>query len=330
MIDHRPLLRDLLREEPLDAEALMGALVSGELSEGAAAGLLVALQARGVDGMELAALARALSARAVHVASIEGPLLDTCGTGGSGLDTANTSTVAALVLAGLGLRVAKHGNRASSGRCGSADLLEALGVPLVVAPDDVAATLERAGLVFLFAPAFHPAVRHVGPARRALGVPTVFNLLGPLCNPARPARQVLGVSRSEHGPLMAAALAELGREAVVVHGEDGLDEVTLCGATRTWTVTEGGVTEGRITPEDLGLPTRRPEELRGGDVATNVAVARAVLAGEPGAHTDLVLANVAVALGPDLREGVARAREGLAGGARVLAALAGGDDAGAA
>ncbi|MCB9688184.1 MAG: anthranilate phosphoribosyltransferase [Alphaproteobacteria bacterium] len=330
MIDHRPLLRDLLREEALDAEALIGALVSGELSEGASAGLLTALQARGVDGDELASLARALSARAVAVPAVGGPLLDTCGTGGSGLDTANTSTVAALVLAGLGVRVAKHGNRASSGRCGSADLLDALGVPLATAPEAVGEVLDRAGMVFLFAPAFHPAVRHVGPARRALGVPTVFNLLGPLCNPARPDVQVLGVSRPEHGPLMAAALAALGRRAVVVHGEDGLDEVTLCGPTRTWTVSDAAVVEGRITPEDLGLPTRRPEELRGGDVTTNVAVARSVLAGAPGPHTDLVLANVALALGGDLRDGVARAREGLTGGARVLRALAGGDDAGAA
>jgi anthranilate phosphoribosyltransferase len=196
--------------------------------------------------------------------------VDTCGTGGSGLDTVNTSTLVAFALAARGIPVAKHGNRASSGRCGSFDVLERMGVPIDLSPSACAALLERERLAFLFAPSFHPAMRRVGPVRRQLGFRTVFNLLGPLCNPAGVGRQLLGVSDVRRAPSMVRSLAALDcRRALVVCGEDGLDELSLCAPTRLWVLEEGRVREKRIRPEDFGLRTVRFDRIAGGSPHEN-------------------------------------------------------------
>ena len=308
------------RLAPEPGRALMHAVMSGALSEPRIAAVLTALRMRPLEAGLLAAFARAIRGHMVAV-PVAGPVLDTCGTGGSGLDTANTSTLAAFVVAAAGVRVAKHGNRSSSGRCGSADLLEAAGVQLSQPPARSAQLIETCGLAFLYAPAHHPAFRHVGPTRKALGFRTVFNVLGPLCNPAGATMQLLGVSDAALAPVMAAALAELGSARVlVVHGEDGLDEASTAAPTRTWMVQDGGVVEGRIAPEDFGLERASHADLRGGDVAANRAVFEAVLAGEPSPHADLVALNAGLALwvagaAPDAAAGVARARTLLASGA---------------
>lgn len=281
---------------PADAEALMDAVMRGDVADAQVAALLTALRLRPPGAALLAAFARAIRRHMVPVHAT-GPVLDTCGTGGSGLDTANTSTMAAFVVAAAGVRVAKHGNRSSSGRCGSADLLEAAGVQLVQAPERSAAILEEVGLAFLYAPAHHPAFRHVGPTRKALGFRTVFNQLGPLCNPAGATRQLLGVSDPTHARTLAAALAALGStDVLVVHGEDGLDEASTAAATRTWRVREGAVEEGRLTPEAVGLQRTTHAALRGGGVADNLRIFEAVLSGQPGPHADLVALNAGLAL----------------------------------
>lgn len=317
-------MRLLLRDERLPsttASALVHAMMSGDLAPAPTAAVLTALATRGVSAEELAAMAEAMRAHMIRVEA-EGPLIDTCGTGGSGLSTANTSTMAAFVVAGAGGRVAKHGNRASSGKCGSSDLLEAAGLPLQVSPSRAAALLSEVGLAFLFAPAYHPAVRHVGPVRKALRFRTVFNLLGPLCNPAGATVQIIGVSDASAAPLLARALCILGSDRImVVRGEDGLDEITLTAPTRTWTLVGGEIVEGEICPEDLGLPRCAPEELRGGDVGTNLAIFHRVLDGElDSPHARLVRINAASALhaaglASDLREGLDRATESLRSGA---------------
>lgn len=295
MTPDQPVLDALLAREQPDASAaraFMDAVMDGALDERRVAAVLTAFHFVGVTSSTLAAFARSIRAHMVAVPA-DGPLLDTCGTGGSGLDTANTSTMAAFVVAACGVRVAKHGNRSSSGRCGSSDLLEGLGVPLRLAPDHAARLLDDVGLAFLFAPAYHPAFRHVGPVRKALGFRTVFNLLGPLCNPAGATHQLLGVSDPTTAPLLAAALQELGSEAVlVVHGEDGLDEVSLAAPTRCF----GHPTVERIDPVALGLEPATPASLRGGDVARNVAIFHEVMAGRDTPHARLVRLNAAAAL----------------------------------
>lgn len=309
------------------ARGLMHGMMSGDLGDIRVAAALTALQAKGVTVPELVALAEGMRDHMVKVpARVAGGLLDTCGTGGSGLDTPNTSTMAAFVVAAAGVKVAKHGNRASSGKCGSSDLLGGLGVPIAVGPEAAARLIDAVGLAFLFAPAYHPAVRHVVPVRKGLGFRTVFNLLGPLCNPAGADRQLLGVGDPSAAAPMAAALAALGSARVlVVHGDDGLDELSPCAPTRTWLVEGGAVTEGRFAPEDVGFERLAPEAIRGGDIEANVAIARRVLAGEAGPHTQLVLLNAGAALwvagrADDIRGGVALAEETLkSGGAlRVL------------
>ncbi len=302
------------------AEALMHTVMQGQLADPQVAALLTALRFRPPGPDLLAAFARAIRQHMVPV-PVSGPVLDTCGTGGSGLDTANTSTTAAFVVAAAGVKVAKHGNRSSSGRCGSADLLEAAGVTLAQTPERSAELLETIGLAFLYAPAHHPAFRHVGPTRKALGFRTVFNLLGPLCNPAGATRQLLGVSDPAHAPVMAAALAALGSEDVlVVHGMDGLDEATTTADTRTWRVRKGTVEAGRFSPESVGLRRALHADLRGGDVADNLQIFERILAGEPGPRADLVALNAGLALvvagvAESPRAGVERARELLASGA---------------
>lgn len=304
------------------ARQVMDALMTGALSEIRAAALLTVLAIKRPSVEALVGLAEGLQARMVPVPlSEEVHTLDTCGTGGSGLDTANTSTAAAFVVAAAGVKVAKHGNRASSGRCGSSDLLEALGVPVIVGPEQAAQLIEEVGLAFLFAPAYHPAVKAVVPVRKALGFRTVFNFLGPLCNPARAGYQVLGVSDPEMAPLMAEVLRQMGsRRALVVHGEDGLDEISLAAATRILDVQPSGVTAHRITPEEVGLDRVAPEALRGGDVTTNQALFEAVLRGEDTPHGRLARLNAGAALlvagqVDTLQAGVQRADELLTSGA---------------
>lgn len=312
-------MRRLLAGEELPADTargLMHGMMAGELGDIRVSAALTALQAKGVTVPELVALARGMRDHMVRVPTHAEALLDTCGTGGSGLDTPNTSTMAAFVVAAAGVKVAKHGNRASSGKCGSSDLLDGLGVPLAVGPEAAARLIEKVGLAFLFAPAYHPAVRHVVPVRKGLGFRTAFNLLGPLCNPAGADHQLLGVGDPSGAAPMAAALAALGSKRVlVVHGDDGLDELSPCAPSRTWLVEGGAVTEGRFAPEDVGFTRLAPDDIRGGDVATNVAIARSVLSGEPGPYRQLVALNAGAALW------VAGAADGIADGIRRADAI---------
>jgi anthranilate phosphoribosyltransferase len=257
-------------------------------------------------------------------------VFDTCGTGGDRAHTFNVSTVAALVLAACGVRVAKHGNRSVSSKCGSADLFEALGVQISAEPAVVERCLEEAGIAFFFAPTFHPSMRHAGPTRKDLGVRTAFNLLGPLTNPARASRQLVGVPRPELTELVARSLALLGSErAWVVHGADGLDEISTTGYTKVSECRGGAVNTFYVHPADFGLPKANPVQLRGGDATENAAIARRVLAGERGAPRDIVVLNAAASLliaerAGSVAEGIAQAAAALDEGraAKVLETLA--------
>jgi anthranilate phosphoribosyltransferase len=238
-----------------------------------------------------------MRARATKLANDFAPLFDTCGTGGDRAHTFNVSTVAALVLAACGVRVAKHGNRSVSSRCGSADLFEALGVNIAADPATVERCLNEAGIAFFFAPTFHPSMRHVAQTRRELGVRTAFNLLGPLTNPAGASRQLVGVPRPELTELVARSLAMLGSErAWVVHGADGLDEISTTGYTKVSECRDGAVNTFYVHPADFKLPKAASPDLRGGDAAENARVARAVLAGEPGPAREIVVFNAAASL----------------------------------
>jgi len=293
------VLGRLLRAEDLDedtAGAAMSAVMAGEATPAQVAGLLVALRMKGETVEELAGLVRAMRDAALTV-PVVGPIVDTCGTGGDGAGTFNVSTLAALVAAGAGARVAKHGNRAASGRCGSADLLEAEGVVIDLPPAAVATCVAEVGIGFCFAPTYHPAMRFAMPARRELGVPTVFNFLGPLTNPAGAQHQTVGVSDPAMAPRMAAVLARLGsRHALVFSAEDGLDELTTTAPSRMWEVREGQVEELRFDPETLGLAPATIADLRGGEVADNQRIAHEVLGGAEGPARDVVLLGAAAAL----------------------------------
>jgi anthranilate phosphoribosyltransferase len=222
--------------------------------------------------------------------------VDTCGTGGDRAHTVNISTMAAFVVAGAGAQVVKHGNRAASSACGSADLLEELGVAIDLDPHLVPDCVREAGAGFCFAPLFHPALRFAAPTRRELGVPTVFNILGPLTNPAQPPAQMVGVADARLAAVMAQTLADRGTSALVVHGDDGLDELSTATTSTVWEVRGGQVEQGTLDPASLGIVRARPEDLRGADAAFNAAVARRFLAGEPGPVRDAVLLNAAAAL----------------------------------
>ena len=302
------------------AGLLMKAVVDEHLNPAQVAALLGALGAVGESAEELSGFARSLRARMV-VLPVDGPLLDTCGTGGSGLNTFNTSTLSAIVLAAGGVRVAKHGNRASSGKCGSADVLESLGVPVHLNPDACATLLEELGLCFMFAPLYHPALKTVAPTRRELGMRTVFNFLGPLCNPAQARRQVLGVSDPKRAPLIAEALGRLGSERVLVaRGSEGLDELSLCGSTRLWKLTDAGVIESEIRPEQLGLETVPFSAIAGGTAEDNQGHFMAVLDGRSKERQMHVALNAGAGFwvagqADDLKAGVARALEVMASGA---------------
>jgi len=327
------LLDKLHRRQDLTAAEAAGAMV--EIMEGRArpaqiAGLLVALAMKGERPAEIVGLARTMRARSTKLSRSFAPLFDTCGTGGDKAHTFNVSTIAALVLAACGVRVAKHGNRSVSSRCGSADLFESMGVNITASPEIVERCLEETGIAFFFAPTFHPSMRHAAPTRRDLGIRTAFNLLGPLTNPAGASRQLVGVPRPELTELVARSLAMLGAErAWVVHGADGLDEISTTGYTKVSECRDGAVNTFYVHPSDFMLPKAQPQALKGGDVSENAQIARRILAGERGAPRDIVLLNAGVSMliagvESTVTEGIARAAAAIDEGraAAVLEKLA--------
>ena len=281
----------------LEMAEVVDALVAGDVTPAQIGGLLMALRMKGESVDEICGAARTLRRHAIPVRTPPGMVVDTCGTGGDGQGTFNVSTAAALITAAAGVRVAKHGNRAMSGTVGAADVLEALGARLEAPVEVLERQLADAGIAFLFAPRLHPAMARVAHVRRELGVRTIFNLVGPLANPAGVRHQVVGVWARRWVRPMAEALSRLGSvRALVVHGRDGLDEITLTDATDTAEVRDGSVVEGSVRPEDLGLPRCDPAALRVAGVAEAAAAIRAVLAGEAGPRRDVALANAAAAL----------------------------------
>lgn len=294
----RGLLGQLLRGDDLAAEDTawaMDQMMSGEATPAQMAAFVVALRAKGETAPEVAGLATAMLGHARPV-EVDGPTVDVVGTGGDQAHTVNISTMSAIVTAAAGARVVKHGGRAASSACGSVDVLEALGVPVDLGPEAVARCLDEVGIGFCFAQVFHPAMRNVGGVRSELGVPTAFNLLGPLTNPARPGAALIGCADQRFAPVLAEVLAARGDSALVVRGDDGLDEITTTTTTTVWRAAGGAVTVERLDPTAIGVPVSSPGDLRGGDAAVNAAVARAVLAGEPGPVREAVLLNAGAAL----------------------------------
>ncbi|HEX5996545.1 MAG TPA: anthranilate phosphoribosyltransferase [Jiangellales bacterium] len=292
------VLTALLERTDLPAAATawaMGEIMDGSATSAQIAAFVIALRAKGETVDEVSGLVSAMYERSTPI-SVPGRAVDVVGTGGDRAHTVNISTMAAIVAAGAGVQVVKHGNRAASSACGAADLLEELGIDLSLPPDRVARIAEEVGITFCFAALFHPALRHAGATRRELGIPTTFNFLGPLANPARPAAQAVGVADARMAAIIAGVLAERGVSALVFRGDDGLDELTTTTTSRVWVVRDGEVHEERIDPVDLGIPPSAPGALRGGDASYNADVARRFLAGEPGPVRDAVLLNAAAAL----------------------------------
>ncbi len=286
--------RDLSR---LETEELFGRLMDGELEEPQKAALMMGLAVKGESAAELAGAAAAMRSRVVPIPHRQSGAIDTCGTGGDGHGTLNISTAAAIVAASGGAAVAKHGNRSVSSRSGSADVLAELGVELEITPEQAGECLDAIGIAFLFAPRLHPAMREVMPIRRSLGVRTLFNLLGPLTNPAGASRQLLGVYARDKVTVLAEVLAELGStHAMVVHGSDGLDELTTTGPSFVAEVRDGAVVEWTLDPADLGLETVSLDALRGGPPHENAAAIVRLLAGELGPYHDIVVLNAGAAL----------------------------------
>jgi anthranilate phosphoribosyltransferase len=282
-----------------EAESAFDIVMRGQATAVQVAALLAALRAAGESAEVVAGVVRAMRSAMVTLSAVDPDfLVDTCGTGGGAVTTFNISTAAALVAAGAGVRIAKHGNRSFTSRCGSADVLEALGVPIEVTVRVMEQSLAEAGIVFMFAPLMHPAMRHVGAVRRELGIPTVMNIVGPLANPARAGRQVVGVADLERAPVLAGALAALGtKHALVVHGEPGLDEVSPLGPTHVIEVRNGATTRWTIRPEDYGFRDLARSDLAGSDPADNARIITEVLAGDgsPGARAAVIL-NAAAAV----------------------------------
>jgi anthranilate phosphoribosyltransferase len=309
---------DLSRDE---ARALMGAIMDGEATPAQLGAILGALQTKGSTAEEITGFAEEMRERAVRVDPRRTPLVDVVGTGGDRVNTFNVSTAAGVVAAAAGAAVAKHGNRAASSRCGSADVLEALGVQLERTPEAIARSIDELGFGFMFARAHHPAMRHAAPVRQELGVRTVFNVLGPLANPAGVRDGVFGVYDASLTRIYADALAGLGaRHAFVVHGDGGLDELSPFGPSLVLEVVDGEIVEGELDPRELGIYPGDPDELRGGDPATNAAAFTALLAGERSVRRDAVLLNAAAALvaaglATELGEGLGLAAETVDSGA---------------
>jgi anthranilate phosphoribosyltransferase len=322
------VLGRLVRREDLPAdlaERALGAVLAGEATDAQIAAFAVALRQKGETPAELAALVRAMLAHAERV-ELAGPLVDTCGTGGDRAGTVNVSTMAALIAAGAGASIAKHGNRAASSQCGSADVLEALGVVIDLGPDGVTRCVHEAGIGFCFALRYHAALRHAAAARRELGVPTTFNFLGPLASPAGATRRTVGVSDPAMAPRLVEALAELGVErALVFYGHDGLDELTTTTTSTVYELHDGTIGRFDVDPAALGLPTVQRGALAGGDAAGNAQAVHGVLAGRSGPIRDIAILNAAAALvvadlAEDLAAGLDLARRSIDDG-RAAAAL---------
>ena len=303
-----------------DAALVMRQIMSGEATQAQLGSLLTALRLKGETNEEIAGMATIMREFSLRV-NVDGMAVDSVGTGGDGLNTFNISTAAAFVAAGAGLKVAKHGNRAASGTCGSADVLEELGVKIELSPEGVERCIRESGIGFMFAQAFHPSMRHAGPVRREIGIRTVFNILGPLTNPAGAQSMLVGVAFPDLGEKMASVLNLLDtHHSIVVYGDGGLDEMTLAGNTAVWEVAGGKVSNWTLSVADTGLPITPIEAVRGGDKAANAATMRALLRGEGGPVRDYVLLNGAgVLLAGDLvtniRDGVQLAAQTIDSGA---------------
>ena len=279
-----------------DATTVMQEIMEGEATPAQLGSFLTALSLKGETPEEIAGMATVMRDKALPV-EVSGMLLDTCGTGGDGKNTFNISTAAAFVAAGAGVKVAKHGNRAASSACGSADVLEALGVKIDLPAEGVARCIEEAGMGFMFAPVFHPAMRYAAPVRREIGIRTVFNVLGPLTNPARAQTQLLGVAQAALGEKMAQVLRLLGvHHAIIIHGEDGLDELTLSADSFGWELVGGEIRDWTLSVQDTGLPSATLDDITGGDKDANAATMREVFSGETGPIRDVVLLNSGAAL----------------------------------
>jgi anthranilate phosphoribosyltransferase len=312
-----------------DTAWAMGEIMSGAATPVQVAGFAVALRAKGESPQEIAGLVRAMLEVAEPL-DLAGPAVDTCGTGGDRASTVNISTMAALVVRGAGIRVIKHGNRAASSACGSADLLEELGVVIDLAPAAVARCVTEADIGFCFARTFHPALRHAAVARSDLGIATFFNVLGPLTNPAQPSAQAVGVADERLAAVMAQVLADRGASALVFRGTDGLDELSVSAPSRVWVVAGGEVRQDSVDPRDLGIAAAAPDALRGADAAHNAGVTRRLLDGETGPVRDAVLLNAAAAIvaadgagsgpvTPQLAAALPRAADALDSGAAAAA-----------
>ncbi|MFF9847488.1 anthranilate phosphoribosyltransferase [Streptomyces litmocidini] len=323
------LLNGLLDGKDLSADDTawaMDLIMSGEATDAQIAGFLVALRAKGETVEEITGLVRTMYAHA-NTIEVPGPAVDIVGTGGDGAKTVNISTMASIVVAGTGTKVVKHGNRAASSASGSSDVLEKLGINLNLTPRRVAEVAEEAGITICFAVKFHPSLRHVAAARGQLGIRTTFNVLGPLTNPAKVKAQAVGVADPRMAPIVAGVLAERGNSALVFRGDDGLDELTTTATSRVWVVRDGGVTEERFDPRDVGIEFVPLEALRGGDPSYNADVVHRLLAGETGPVRDAVLLNAAAALtalepgtgtlAEQLGAGIARAAESIDSGAAL-------------
>ena len=320
VVDGNQLTRD-------QAAAAMNAIMDGEVPGSQIAALVTALRMRGETVDEITGFAQAMRDHALKVSvdNESSALLDTCGTGGDHSNSFNISTTATFAIAGAGVRIAKHGNRAASSLCGSADLLEGLGVQVELTGEEVARSIDKVGVGFMFAPAFHPAMRYVGPTRREIGIRTVFNILGPLTNPAGASHQLIGVGHSGIAPLLAEVLGVLGsRHVVLVHSEEGLDEIGISGASKVteYRATDGSIVEYSISPVDFGLPVGEASDLLGGTVEDNVAITRSILSGEQGPRRTVTLMNAGAGLyaadaAKSIEEGIALAAESIDSGAAL-------------
>jgi anthranilate phosphoribosyltransferase len=296
---------------------VMEELTTGQVTPAQFGALVTALRIKGETADEIAGLASVMRAKSVRVETIE-PVIDIVGTGGDNSRSFNISTAAALVAAGAGIRVAKHNNRAMTSQCGSADVLEALGMKIELDASQVKGCLEKVGIGFMFAPLFHPSMKFAAAPRREIGIRTIFNILGPLTNPALAERQVLGVPSPELGEKLAKVLYRLGsKHALVVHGLDGMDEISIAGQSRVWELRDGEITDYDVSPDDFGLATAPGETLVGGTPQENAAMLRSVLKGEPGPRRDAVIMNAAAGIVVGQRTKNSSGREALKEGAKL-------------
>jgi len=302
-----------------EASQVMEEIMTGQATPAQLGAFLIGLRLKGETVEEIAGMAKVMREKALKV-EVSGPLVDTCGTGGDGSGSFNISTAAALVAAGAGIKIAKHGNRAMTSGCGSADILEASGVKIDLSPEGVKGCIEKVGLGFMFAQVFHPAMRFAAGPRREIGVRTVFNILGPLTNPAGAQCQLLGVASAELAPKMVEVLKYLGcQRAMVVHGSDGLDEITTTGPSQVWELRNGSISSYPVSPEDVGLPRAKAEDLRGGTPQQNASALKEILGGKKGPLRDAIALNAAAALilggrAQDLRQGIVLAQQTLDSG----------------